>query len=139
MTIFSENYCHFVNFLGFDNIGAPLGLLMWGHVQPSFGSHLNPIPTRGGRLCPLYNDVPTKFWKPQAWRLFFFSVWDKVEIILKVAWIWSHHLHLQWKYKLLEGKFAWGGHCQQNFESKKFSWHHPAMFCLITSSILSCQ
>ena len=27
----------------------------------------------------------------------------------KVAWIWSHHLrHLQWKFKLWVGKFAWG-------------------------------
>ena len=28
--------------------------------------------------------------------------------IWKVAWIWSHHLHLQWKFKLWTGKFAWG-------------------------------
>ena len=33
---------------------------------PSFGSHLNPILTRGGRLCPPYTGVHTKFWKPQA-------------------------------------------------------------------------
>ena len=33
---------------------------------PSFGSHLNPISTRGGRLCPPYTGVHTKFWKPQA-------------------------------------------------------------------------
>ena len=30
-------------------------------------------------------------------------------------------------------------HCQQTFENKKVCWHHPAMFCLITSSKLSCQ
>ena len=28
---------------------------------PSFGSHLNPISTRGGRLCPPYTGVHTKF------------------------------------------------------------------------------
>ena len=28
---------------------------------PSFGSHLNPIPTRGGRLCSPYTGVHTKF------------------------------------------------------------------------------
>ena len=48
-----------------------LDLLMsaWGHRDwspPNCGSHLNLIPTRGGRLCPPYTDVPTKFWKPQA-------------------------------------------------------------------------
>ena len=40
-----------------------------GHVHvstPSFGSHLNPISTREGRLCPPYTGVHTKFWKPQA-------------------------------------------------------------------------
>ena len=25
-----------------------------------------------------------------------------------MAWIWSHHLYLQWKFKLLAGKFTWG-------------------------------
>ena len=36
--------------------------------SPSFGSHPNPISTRGvgGRLCPPYTGVYTKFWKPQA-------------------------------------------------------------------------
>ena len=28
---------------------------------PSFGSHPNPISTRGGRLCPPYTGVHTKF------------------------------------------------------------------------------
>ena len=32
----------------------------------SIGSHLNPISTRGGRLCPPYAGVHTKLWKPQA-------------------------------------------------------------------------
>ena len=44
----------------------------------------------------------------------------------KIAWIWSHHLHLQWKFKSLAGKFTWekrqniAGCCQQTFENKKF-------------------
>ena len=32
----------------------------------------------------------------------------------KIAWIRSHHLHLQWKFKLLARKFTWGNkakHC----------------------------
>ena len=39
-----------------------------GHTStPSFGSHLNPNPTRGGcRLCPPCTDIPTNFWKQQA-------------------------------------------------------------------------
>ena len=52
----------------------------------------------------------------------------------------SHHLHLQWKFKLWAGKFAWGvkaKHCwalSTNFWKQKVCWHHPAMFCPITSS-----
>ena len=32
----------------------------------------------------------------------------------KIAWIWSHHLQLRWKFKLFAWKFAWGNkakHC----------------------------
>ena len=64
-------------------------------------------------------------------------------VVCKVDWIRSHHLHLQWKFKLWAGKFAWGvkanitGFCQQTFENKYVvCWHHPARFCLITSSKL---
>ena len=44
----------------------------------------------------------------------------------KIAWIQSHDLYLQWKFKLLVGKFAWGdwkniaGWCQQTFCFQKF-------------------
>ena len=54
--------------------------------------------------------------------------------------MWSHHL--QWKFKLWPGKFAWGvksKHCwalSTNFWKQKICWHHPAMFCCITSSKL---
>ena len=44
----------------------------------------------------------------------------------KIAWIQSHHPHLQWKFKLLAGKFTWGNkakHC-------RVFWQCPAMFCL---------
>ena len=63
----------------------------------------------------------------------------------KIAWIGSHHLQLQWKFKLWIGKFAWcviAKHCwalSTNFLFSKVCWHHPAMFCLITSSKLSRQ
>ena len=73
------------------------------------------------------------------------SIWamSKVENLSKVAWIWSHHLHLQWKFKLWAGKFAWGVKAKHfwmlstNMWIQKICWHHPAMFCLITSSKLS--
>ena len=45
----------------------------------------------------------------------------------KIAWIWSHHL--QWKFKLWAGNFAWGvktniaGHCHQTFYFQKFVVH----------------
>ena len=46
------------------NVSQPCGR---GDVStPSFGSHFNPISTRGSRLCPPYTGVHTKFWKPQA-------------------------------------------------------------------------
>ena len=52
--------------------------------------------------------------------------------------IQSHHLHLQWKFKLWMGKFAWGvkaKHCwalSTNYLYSKVCWQHPAMFCLYT-------
>ena len=52
-----------------------------------------------------------------------------------MAWIQSHHL--QWKFKLWAGMFAWGNkakHCwalSTNFWKQKVCWHPPAMFCLI--------
>ena len=49
------------------------------------------------------------------------------------------------EFKLWEEKFAWcvkAKHCwalSTNVWKQKVCWHHPAMFCLITSSKLSCQ
>ena len=31
----------------------------------------------------------------------------KVKKFKKISWIQSHHIHLQWKFKLLVGKFTW--------------------------------
>ena len=31
----------------------------------------------------------------------------KYKIFKEIAWIWSHHLHLQWKFKFWAGKFTW--------------------------------
>ena len=51
-----------------------------------------------------------------------------------MAWIQSHHLHLQWKSKLWAGKFAWGvkaKHCwalSTYFLFSKVCWHYPACF-----------
>ena len=58
-------------------------------------------------------------------RSLWLELWPytKFEII---AWIQSHQLHLQWKFKLLAGKFTWGnkaniaGWCQQTFCFQKF-------------------
>ena len=61
----------------------------------------------------------------------------------KIAWILSHHLHLQWKFKSLGGKFTWekrhniAGLCQQFFCFQKFVDNAPAIFCLYISSKLS--
>ena len=68
--------------------------------------------------------------------IFIYFFCAEVEKILKGSLdsiIPSHHLHLQWKFKLWAGKFAWdikeniAGSCQQTFENK-------AIFCLYTSS-----
>ena len=67
----------------------------------------------------------------------------KVKIFKKIAWNQSHHR--QWKFKLLAGKFTWvvkAKHCwglSTNFWKQYVCCHHAAMFCLITSSKLSCQ
>ena len=42
------------------------GMIHEDWSQPSFGSHINPISTRDGRLCPPYTYVSTQFWKPQV-------------------------------------------------------------------------
>ena len=48
-----------------ENPGVPQARLWaWGRGDmstPSFGSHLNPISTMGGRLCSPYTGVHTKF------------------------------------------------------------------------------
>ena len=57
--------------LGYLSFINQLQVRLWacgrGDVStPSFGSHLNPISSKGVRLCPPYTGVHTKFWKPQA-------------------------------------------------------------------------
>ena len=60
-----------------------------------------------------------------------------------MIWIRSHHLHLQWIYKLLAGNFTWGNKAKQswvmstNFLLSKVCWQSLPMFCLYTSSKLS--
>ena len=67
----------------------------------------------------------------------------KKKIFKKIACIQSHHLHLQWKFKLLAGKFTWvvkAKHCwvmSTNFLFSKVCWQHLAMFCLYNSCELS--
>ena len=92
-----------------------------------------------------------KWLKNQVWKLvtlknqkslLFNPLPGKVEMIEEDAWVWSHHLHLQWEFKLLAGKFTWGKkvkHCDVNklFVFRSF-WQCQIMFCLYTSSKLSC-
>ena len=81
-----------------------------------------------------------------GWKLMSFKN-SKVEKILKGSLdsIPSPHIHRQWKFKLRAGKFAWGVKAKDcwalstNFWKQKVCLHHPAMFCLITSSKLSRQ
>ena len=55
-----------------------------------------------------------------------------------IAWIQSHHLHLQWKFKFLAGKFTWHNkakHCwvmSTNFLLSRVCWQCPAMFCKLS-------
>ena len=56
-----------------------------------------------------------------------------------------HHLHLQWKFKFLAGKFTWGiktKHCWvmlTNFLFSKVWWQCPGMVCLYAASKLSAR
>ena len=99
----------------------------------------------------LYANRPEKKWEEvdlNGWHSQMLSFWSKKQNALqggwnvklnrfeKIAWIWSHHLHLQWKFKLLAGKFTWcnqAKHCwiiSTNFLFSKVCWQHPAMFWL---------
>ena len=75
---------------------------------PSFGSHLNPISTRGGRSCPPYTGVHTKFWEPQA-RLHghnvlkvnseeYFYSYASPAISRYISWMSCDHVLLIWIY-----------------------------------------
>ena len=74
-----------------------------------------------------------------------YYTWVKYKGFWKIVWIWSHHLHIQWKFKLWAGKFTWGvkaKHCcalSTNFWKQKVCWHRSAISCLISSSKLSHQ
>ena len=62
----------------------------------------------------------------------------KLKRFKKIAWIRSHHFHLQWKFKLLAKKFT--KHCwlmSTNFLFSNVCWQWPAIFCLYTSTKLS--
>ena len=67
------------------------------------------------------------------------GVFSKQKRFKKIAWIWSHRLHLQWKFKLWAGKFTWGNKAKHyrgmstTFLFSKVCWRCPAMFCLYTS------
>ena len=69
--------------------------------------------------------------------------WSKVETILKCSLDLIPSPSPSVKIQIMAGKFAWGvkaKHCwplSKNFWKQKNCWHHPAMFCLITSSKLS--
>ena len=71
----------------------------------------------------------------------------RVKYLIKVEKIKGHslnlipyHLHLQWKFKLLSGKYAWGNKAKHwwvmstNFSFSNVCWQQPAMFCLYTTS-----
>ena len=60
----------------------------------------------------------------------------------KIAWIQFPHLHLQWKFKSLAGKFTWGNKAKYcwvmsiNVLFSKVCWQCSAMFCFYTTSKL---
>ena len=67
-------------------------------------------------VCRVGNtdQIMTLFIKSEANRRVFTQVpfGVKYKRFKKIAWIQSHHLHLQWKFKLLAGKFSWGNKAQ---------------------------
>ena len=71
----------------------------------------------------------------------FTALVQKYKRFKKIAWIWSHHLHLQYRFKLMAGKLTWGNkakHCwviSTNLLFLIVCLHRPAMFCLYSSSL----
>ena len=64
------------------------------------------------------------------------DIWNyskcKIEKILEHTLDSILHLYLQWKFKLLLGKFTWGNkakHCWALSTMSKVCWQHPTMFC----------
>ena len=60
------NFLSWLDEMAVLDVGIALQARLWACGQgdmstPSFGSHLNPISTRGGRLCQPYISVHTKF------------------------------------------------------------------------------
>ena len=74
------------------------------------------VPVNKEQRCVLTKSIP----------MMKFNYEVKQKRFKKIAWILSHHLHLQWKFKLLVGKFTWGNkakHCwmmSKNFLFQKF-------------------
>ena len=64
---------------------------------------------------------------------------DEVEKISEDRLDLFHHLPLQWKFKLLAGKFTWENKAKYcwvmstNILYSKVCWQCPAMFCLYTT------
>ena len=48
-----------------------------------------------------------------------------IKRIKGIAWIPSHHLHLQWKFKLWAENFSWGNKAKHCWV---MSWQRPAIF-----------
>ena len=117
----------------------------------SFGSHPNPISTRGSRSCPPYTCVHTKFWKPQARLAIETTVHNGTKVISKLNGIvrfsrpllpslfywrelllWYHELSWvdlvlgffhKWRHYFLGGKGV--SNCEKNWWHKRIKkwWH----------------
>ena len=141
--------CEFVQKTNFNSLGSTderdlvATLITWGNlwrtdafISRSFSHMSCCLYLQMSKIFPKISDNGLEGVKMTHWEIIRF--W-------KVAWIWSHYLQLQWKFKWLAGKFASGVKAKHywalstNFWKQKVCWHNPAMFCPIISSKLSRQ
>jgi hypothetical protein len=85
---------------------AARGWAGWTLDNPKFGSSVNPIPTKGGRLCSPHYWLPTRIWKPN-------SISESCAVWLRYFLVnHTHHEPLKWA--------GWVGSCYSSIQMSVF-------------------
>ena len=114
-----------------------VALSIW-HVMP--GGHPGPKSCGNERMVIWYDTTKVQFQLLMEILWFLPQHLGKVEKILKGSLDLIPPPSPSVKIQLIAGIFAWGVKAKHwwalstNFWKQKVCWHHPAMFCLISSS-----